>query len=195
MNDIIWGLIFLGCIAIALSLYAAWNVKIRHRPTRRAAKEDSRLVDTGEITKGEFSLRIKEMVPSLITANAILAAITVSVVFLIVARILFGNDQPYLEEIKQWTVFAVLAMAAVASICWLFIIEQLTQIISPSADIDRIIRFHRYNYDLWFGGLVLLITALYLFLLLVNLYVAIITGFAMFWIIIGYWKIHNGWKP
>ncbi len=57
----------------------------------------------------------------------------------------------------------------------------------------RIIKFHFYNYDLWFYSLFLILADIYLFLLLVHLVAAIVTGLATFWIVLIYWKIHNEW--
>lgn len=200
MNEdihLIIGLAFLGLIASSLGVYAAWNIKPwnskRGKQVRRAAKEDLKLVESGEITEDQLAERIKDMVPALLTANSILAAIMIAAVFIIVSQVFFASNFELLKGLRGGIVVAALSIASIAAISWLFVIEQLTQIIAPSAKPRRIIKFHLYNYDLWFYSLFLILIDIYLFLLLVHLIAAIIAGLVSFWIVLIYWKIHNEW--
>lgn len=194
-NDtgLIIGLAFLVFIAISLGIYAFWNIVIKKGAVRRAAKEDLKLVESGEITEQELAERIKKMVPSLLTANAILAAIMIAAVFIVVSQVFFESNFELLKGLRGSILITALSIAAIAAVSWLFVIEQLTQIISPSARPKRIIKLHVYNYDLWFYSLFLIIIDIYLFLLLVNLIAAMVAGFVTFWIVLIYWKIHNEW--
>ena len=196
MNDtvhLIIGLSFLGLIALSLGLYVAWNIKFRGKTIRRAAKEDLKLVKSRQITMTELVEKIKDMVPSLLMANSVLAAIMIAAVFIVVSPVFFESNPELLKGLKGGILITAFTIAAIAAVSWLFVIEQLTQIIAPSATPKRIIKFHLYNYDLWFYSLILILVDIYLFLLLVHLIAAIVTGFVTFWIVLVYWKIHHEW--
>ncbi len=196
MNDtvhLIIGLSFLGLIALSLGLYVAWNIKFRGKTIRRAAKEDLKLVKSRQITMTELVEKIKDMVPSLLMANSVLAAIMIAAVFIVVSQVFFESNPELLKGLKGGILITAFTIAAIAAVSWLFVIEQLTQIIAPSATPKRIIKFHLYNYDLWFYSLILILVDIYLFLLLVHLIAAIVTGFVTFWIVLVYWKIHHEW--
>jgi len=194
---IIIGLIFLGVLALSLGTYIAWNIKPwdknKGKKIRRAAKEDLKLVRRNGITVDQLADRVRAMVPSLLTANSVLAAIMIAAVFIIVSQIVFESNYALLHGLKGAILIAAFTIAAIAALSWLFVIEQLTQIIAPSATTKKVIRFHIYNYDLWFYSLFLIVIDIYLFLLLVDLVAALVTGFVIFWIIRRYWKIHNEW--
>ena len=176
MNEdihLIIGLAFLGLIISSLGVYAAWNVKpwnSEHgKPIRRTAKEDLNLVTSGKITKEQLAERIQKMVPPLITANSVLAAIMIAAVFIVVSQVFFASNYELLKGLRGGILIAAFSIASVAAVSWLFVIEQLSQIIAPSAKPSRIIKFHIYNYDLWFYSLFLIVIDIYLFLLLVHL--------------------------
>lgn len=194
-NDIhlIAGLAFLGLVALSLGAYAAWNTLIKGKEIRRAAKEDLKLIRSHKLNQNELAEKIKGMVPPLLTANSILAAIIIAAVFIVVSQVFFESNFDLLKGLRGGILIAAFTIAAIAAISWLFVIEQLTQIIAPSAKPKRIIKFHLYNYDLWFYSLFLILIDLYLFLLLVHLIAAMVAGFATFWIVLIYWKIHNEW--
>ena len=193
-TELVIGLGFLGLLGISLCVYAAWNVLVRKKKIRRAAEEDAKLVKSGLITKSEFFQKLQSAVPSLITANALLAGITAAAVFIVIAQIAFHRvDFQDMRLMEKGIMLAALSLAAVSAICWLLNLEQFTQMLAPSVDYDRLEKFERYTYNLWFIGLALMLITIYLFLLLANLYVAMATGFATLWIAIGYWKIHCGW--
>jgi hypothetical protein len=196
MNEnirLIIGLAFLGLLAVSLGLFAFWNIVIKKRSIRRVAKEDLKLVDSGEITEDELAERIKSMVPALLTANSILAAIMIAAVFIVVSQVFFSSNFELLKGLRGGILIAAFSIASIAAISWLFVIEQLTQIIAPSAKPARIIKFHIYNYDLWFYSLFMILIDIYLFLLLVHLVAAIVAGIITFWIVLIYWRIHNEW--
>jgi len=191
---LIIGLGFLGLLGIALCVYAAWNILVRKRKMRLAAQEDAKLLESGLITKSEYAQKIQSAVPSLITTSALLAGITIAAVFIVIAQIVFKQpDFLKLELMKQGILLAALLLAAVAAICWLLNLEQFTQMLAPSVDYDRLLKFERYTYFLWRIGLTLTLISIYLFLLLAYPCVAMAAGFVTFWIFIGYWKIHCGW--
>ena len=191
---LIIGLGFLGLLIIFISVYVAWNILVRKRPMRLAAEEDAKLLKLGLITKSESSKKIQSAVPSLITTSALLAGITIAAVFIVIAQVLFKQpDFLELEPMKQGILLAGLFLSAVAAICWLLNLEQFTQMLQPSITYDRLLKFEQYTYSLWRMGLTLTLIAIYLFLLLAHPYVAMPAGFATFWILIGYWKIHCGW--
>lgn len=185
------GLGFLVLIALFLGLYVAW--KTRGKTIRRAAKEDLKLVRGRKMSMAELARKIQDMVPSLLTANSVLAAIMVAAVFIIVSQVFFKSDSEILEGLTGVILIVALALAAIAAVMWLWVIEQLTQIIAPSAKPKSIIRFHILNYDLWFYSLILILIDIYLFLLLVNLIAAIITGFVTCLVLLKYWKIQQEW--
>ena len=191
---LIIGLGFLGLLCIALCVYAAWNILVRKKMMRFAAQEDAKLLKLGLITKSEFSQKIQSAIPSLTTTSALLAGITIAAVFIIIAQIVFRQpDSLELEPMKQGILLAALFLSAVAAICWLLNLEQYTQMLAPSVDYDRLLKFEQYTYFLWRIGLTLTLISVYLFLLLAYPYVAMAAGFVTFWIFIGYWKIHCGW--
>lgn len=192
-HHLIIGLAFLGLVALFLGIYVVWNTVIKKKPMRRAAQEDLKLVRSGEMTEAALAQKIRGMVPALITANSVLAAIMIAAVFIIVSQVFFESNFELLKGLRGGILIATFSIAAIAAVSWLFVMEQLTQIISPSAKPKRIIKFHLYNYDLWFYALFLILIDIYLFLLLVNLVAAIVAGFVTFWIVLIYWKIHNEW--
>lgn len=185
------GLAFLGLIALFLGLYVAW--KVRGKTIRRAAKEDLKLVESGQISMAELARKIQDMVPSLLTVNSVLAAIMIAAVFIIVSQVFFESNFEILKGLTGVILIVAFALAAIAAVMWLWVIEQLTQIIAPSAKPESIIKFHIHNYDLWFYSLFLILIDIYLFLLLVNLIAAILTGFVTCWVLLKYWKIQQEW--
>ena len=185
------GLGFLGLVIALLCVYVAWNVFVRGGRIRRAAEEDRQLVESDEMTEAVLFEKIQSTIPTLFTANALLAGITIAAMFIIIAQITFTEAQ--FQGIKQGIILASLFLAGVSSICWLLCLEQFTQMSAPSIKYDSLLRFYRYTFNLWVVGLTFMLADIYFFLLLANLYVAMAAGFATFWIVIGYWNIHNDW--
>jgi len=194
----IWlGLGFLGLLVISMFIYIIWETRVYDGKIRRAAEEDNRLIKDGVKTEDEVVDEIKSIIGPLITAVSPLAGITIAALFIIIGlRIsgyieFMGNDGTGMA--KQWVLYSVLAIAGVASVCWLLIIEQLTQMKAPSINNERLFKFHKYNYDLWVIGMLLIILALYLFLMLANVYAAMVVGLAVAFTVGRYWRIHNEW--
>jgi hypothetical protein len=193
-TELVIGLGFLGLLGIFLRAYVAWKSRTTKKKLRRSAEEDAKLVELGVITESEFFQKVRSVVPSHITSNAVLASITTAAVFIIIVQIVFNRvDLKGMKLIEQGTLLAALCLAAVSAICWLLNLEQCSQMLAPSVDYDRLKKFQRYTYNLSFSGLVIMLISIYLFLLLANLYVAMVAGFVTLWIVIGYWKIHCGW--
>jgi hypothetical protein len=190
---LIIGIGFLGLLGISIGVYVAWN-SAKKGKMRLAAEEDAKLLESGLIKESEFSQKIREAVPSLITTSALLAGITVAAVFIIIGQITFNRAEFLeMEFMQRGILVAALFLATVSAICWLINLEQFTQMLSPSVNYDKLGKFQRYTYTLWRIGLTLTLISIYLFLLLANPYVAMAAGFATLWILIGYWKIHCGW--
>lgn len=190
-TELVIGLGFLGLLGISVCVYGAWNILVRKKKMRFAAQEDAKLLKLGLTTKEEFLQKMRSTVPSLITANAVLAGITIAAVFTIIAQIVFQRVE--LHGMEQGIMLTALSLVAVSAICWLLNSEQFVQMLAPSVDCDRLLKFQRYAYHLWSTGFFLILISIYLFLLLAKLYVAMVAGFATLWILIGYWKIHAGW--
>lgn len=192
----IWlGLGFLGLVVISLGIYVIWETRVCGKKIRRAAEEDKKLITEGKRREFEVADEIKSLVGPLISAVSALAGITIAAVFIVIALNISGKVEFSGEasDIKEWILYSVLALAGVAAICWLLILEQLTQMKAPSITNEKLFKFHRYNYNLWLFGMILLLLALYLFLLLAHVYVAMVAGFATACIVVGYWRIHNEW--
>jgi len=193
-TELIIGLGFLGLLGISVCVYVAWNILVRKRKMRLAAQKDAKLLKLGLITKSEFSKKIQSAVPSLITTSALLAGITIVAVVIVISQVIFNSSAfEALGLMKRGILLAALFLSAVAAICWLLNLEQFTQMLAPSVDYDRLLKFEQYTYFLWRIGLTLTLISIYLFLLLAYPYVAMAAGFVTFWIFIGYWKIHCGW--
>ena len=185
------GLSFLGFTIISLCIYAAWNMYKRGIPIRRAADDDAKLVEDGQMPKKEFIIQIQSMVPSLISATAVLAGITIAAVFIVTVQFLFGEIK--FHGIELGILLTVLCLASISAICWILVLEQLTQMRAASIDYDRLKKYQHYTYDLWFVELVLILISIYFILLLANEYIAMVAGFVTLWIMVGYWNIHCGW--
>lgn len=185
------GLGFLGLLVISVCVFGAWNILVRKKKMRFAAQEDAKLLELGLTTKEEFLQKIRSTVSSLITANALLAGITIAAMFIIIAQIVF--QQVEFHGMEQGIMMTALSLVAVSVICWLLNSEQFVHMLAPSTDYDRLLKFQRYAYNLWTIGFTLMLISIYLFLLLANLYVAMVVGFVTLWILIGYWKILAGW--
>lgn len=190
-QQITLGLAFLGLIILALCGYIVWNIWVRDGKVRRVADDDRALIENGEITEREWKEKIQSMIGYLINANATLAGITIAAVFITIALKIAGEIE--IAGTRLVILYIVLGLASVSSICWLFAVEQLTQMGAPSVTRNRLLNFQSNTYNLWVIGMVLLLLAIYLFLLIMHPYVAMIAGFATFWIVIGYWNIHNEW--
>ena len=190
-TELVIGLGFLGLLAISVCVFGAWNILVRKKKMRFAAQEDAKLLELDSTKKEEFLQKIRSTVPSLITANALLAGITIAAMFIIIAQVDFQRVD--FHSMEQGVMMTALTLVAVSAICWLVDSEQFIQMLAPSVDCDRLLKFQRYAYNLWTVGFTLMLISIYLFLLLANLYVAMVTGFATLWILIGYWKIHAGW--
>jgi hypothetical protein len=190
-TELIIGLGFLGLLGISACVYAAWNILVRKRKRRFAAQEDAKLLKLGLITENEFFQKMRSLVPSLITANSLLAGISIIAIFTIIAQVVFQRVE--LHGMEQGIMMTALSLVAISAICWLYNSEQFIQMLAPSVDCDRLLKFQRYAYNLWTIGLTLILISMYLFLLLVNLYVAMAVGFVTLLIVIGYFKIHCGW--
>ncbi len=194
----IWlGFGFLGLLVISLVMYVIWETCFRHNKIRRAADEDMELITSGEKTEDQVAGEVKSIVGLLMTAIAPLAGITVAAVFIVIGLSISGGIEfegtDSLILAKEWILYTILALTGVAAIFWLFVLEQLTQMKAPSITNERLFKFHRYNYNLWFFGMIFLLLALYLFLMLAHVYVAMVAGFATALVVVGYWRIHNEW--
>jgi len=190
-TELVVGLGFLGLLAICVCVYGAWNILVRKRKFRFAALEDAKLLKLGLTAEEEFLRKMRSTVPSLITANAVLAGITIAAVFTIIAQIVFQRLE--FHGMEQGVMVTALSLAAVSGICWLLNSEQFVQMLAPSVDCERLLKFQQYSYNLWTIAFFLMLISIYLFLLLAKFYVAMIAGVATLWILIGYWKIHAGW--
>lgn len=195
----IWlGLGFLGLVVILLGIYVIWETHVRGGKIRRVADEDKKLIENGKMTEAEVVGEIKSLVGPGTSGISALAGITMAAVFIVIAlsisgEIEFGGSDTRLILAKKWILYSVLALMGVAAILWLFILEQLSQMNAPSITNKRLLKFHRYNNNLWLCGMILVLLALYLFLMLAHVYVAMVAGFATACIVVGYWRIHNGW--
>ncbi len=189
-EEILLGLAVIGFILLIACGYYAWNA-FRHG-VRRVAKADAKVVEHGKIRLNELAQAVG---PGLIGANAAFAGITLAALFIVTALIIFKIDR--FSEIEQILIYVILGLLAVSTICWLFSLEQLTQMLAPSAAIDdggrRVVEFYSSSMDLWSVGGILVIIAILLFLLITNVYLAIGVAVITDIIIINYWKIHNGW--
>ena len=147
----IWlGLGFLGLVIISLSGYVIWEIRVRDGEIRRAADEDKKIIEKGEKTEKQVADEIKSIVNPLISAISALAGITIAAVFIVIALSISGNIE--FEDVnntailaKRLILYIVLALAGIASVCWLFVLEQLTQMKAPSITNKRLFKFHRYN--------------------------------------------------
>ncbi len=200
MNDfyqLILGIGFLFIIIILLSSYAVWKVKKRKSPIKRAAFEDVMLIVNKKMPKEEVIEKIQSLAGNLINSISALAGITIAAVFIVIALNISGNLEfegtSRVIVLKEWILYSVLALSGTASICWLTILDQLIHMKSPSTKTETLLRFHLRNYNLWFYGMILILLALYLFLLLANVYVAMVVGSSLAYIMITYWNILNTW--
>ena len=191
------GLGFLGLILISLSAYVIWELKVNHRKIRRAADADQELINESWEKEKEVASQVKALAGNLISAISALSGITVAAVFIVIGLNISGiivfESADKIDVTREWIFYSVLAFSGIASIFWLLILEQLTQMKSPSISNKRLFKFHRYNYNLWFYGMILLLLAIHLFLLLAHPYLAMGAGVITALIFVRYWRIHNEW--
>ncbi len=128
----------------------------------------------------------------MIPANSGLIGITIAAVFVVAALLVTQGDK-VTDNWDKTVIYIVLGCAATAAICWLFCLDQIIQMASPSTGRDRMVRFYKNSQNLWFMGMGLIVIALLLFLLVVSVYPAIAVALAFGAIIVQYWKINNDW--
>ena len=131
------------------------------------------------------------MAPGLISANSALAGMTFAGTFVVIALILGLLNE--FETFEKIILYVILGMVGLAASCWLFCLDQLIKMLTPAIGKKRMFNFYRFVTNLWFLGVVLITYALFLFLLLVNPYIAVSISVFTTVIIGRYWKINNEW--
>ena len=137
------------------------------------------------------------MIPSLIPAISTLAALSLAAMFIVITLRISGEAEFTGTEsviaLKEWILYAALALISITTILWLVTIEQLILMKSPSINIDKFLKYHRYNYNQMLACWIFIILSVYLFLLLANVYVAIFAGILAMSGALRCWIIQMGW--
>lgn len=186
------GLAFLGLIIISLCAYYTWNVYKRRLPMRRMAEEDLKEIENNPEKRKEVT---RHALPPLISANSALAGITFAALIIVIALILVEKRLLLGEAtaMEKLILFTGLTFAGISTICFLFSIDQLTQMLAPSVDSERWGKFYRFSFNLWVIAELFIVASLLLFILLANAYVAMLVGLVTLFVMMRYWKIHSGW--
>jgi len=181
------GLVFLGLGIIFVVGYLAWNILIKKKRIKRMAD----IVEASKWDPEAMRAVSEQTIPAFITLNSSLAGLTFASLMIIIAFIIL--DRQVFSGQRDIILNVALGMSAIATVCYLFSLEQLTKILPPARDPDRLIRFYKYSISLWLLGMILIVATILLFLLLVNTYLMMGVGLFVLIVIIRYFKINNDW--
>lgn len=192
-QNIVISLLIMGGFILVLISYAALNITWGKRGVRRIAESDAKI---RESDREGWRRQVQKIVPAFISANTGLAGITFAALIIVIAFIVIDQSQfSVFTGLKKGIVYAALAGAGIATVCWLFSLEQLTQMLSPSIEDGPLERFYLHSMNLWAIGMSLIVVALLLFLIVANAFIAATVGGVTTLIVILYWRIQNGWWP
>ena len=196
LSELQLGLACYGLLLVGLVGYVYWNIRVRGLHMRRKAEQDERVIKKADHDPEENSVDYRlvglDMSARMVPANSGLIGITIAAVFIVAALLVTQGDK-VTDKWDRAVLYVVLGCAATAAICWLFSLDQIIQMASPSTGRDRMVRFYKYSQNLWLMGMVLIMIALLLFLLVVNVYLAIAVALLSGAIVLQYWKINNDW--
>jgi hypothetical protein len=185
-SDELWpGLAFLGVGVLILAGYLAWNIK--KKGIKRMAKEAEKVK-----SKPEEMERLSTItVPTLISHAATLAAMTFAALIIVVVLLLV--EERNLEGLTCVVLYTVLGMMAISTVSYLFCLEQLTKILPPFRENERMIKLYKSSINLWLFAMILMVAAINLLMVLVNIYLVIAIGLVTAVVLIIYWKNVNEW--
>lgn len=186
-EGVILALAFHGLLLLSLIGYIVWNGTKKEWPMRMATLAKESIGNDQEKAR-EFS---RDVCPGLISASASAAGITIASLFIVIGIIVFRINE--FITIKQLVMYVIFGLTAIASICWLFSVELLSQMLPGLVKPQKMLAFYSRSMDLWIIGLVLIVIAIILFLLLVHPILSMVTGFFASAIAVMYWKMNNDW--
>ena len=189
MNEQAWALACIVVLGLVILSFARWNWLNGKTPRRMGHEDALRLAEKPT----ERDKLVTYVFPSLTQAVAGLAGIALAVLF-VVGRVFLnppGGKAP--EGQTAGLLMAVVALLAMAGVCWIIVLNQLADMLSPSIPTEALIGLYKQSMDLWVFGLILLILALHVAVVLVSGFLAM--GIALFTgiVVVRYLHVLHRW--
>lgn len=187
LNELWQGLAFQGVMLPIIGGYTFWNIRIKGLKPKRMNDE----IDRVKSDREEMKRVSTQTVPALISHASTLSAMTFAALVIVIAWLLLeGNN---LEGINSVIMYIVLGLVGIATMSYLFCLEQFTKLLPPFRPSEKMANIYKASINTWLFALILLIIAILLLVLLVNVYLFMAMSFITTLLLIRFMKLSNEW--